>query len=293
MRDFYIELNSNGSRDVFSSNTNTNFRNRFASAINIPPHYECGLMELSYRCATETLNFNGKLELFDFLYEQPNKTYGKYHENVVIRKGYYANSQCLAIEINRVISRLIPRFAGKDIFGYDPISQTFFVNASQDMFCSIFIYGKLLFSLGIDDKQSPGQEEFVIAGTTKLRTSYIYEGQTRQFYDDQNEWTSDIPEFTNFEHLSQVGIVDTLCVYSDICTPLIHPDGNYPILRSCAIQGVADKRTIERFDIPHYLPVSRQYFEDIKIEIRDLWGNFIPLMSGFVRLKIHFRPRAL
>lgn len=293
MRDFYIELNSNGSKDVFSNNTNVNFRNRFASPISIPPHYEVGLAEFSYVPAIETLDYNGKLEVFDFLYEHPNKKYGKYHEDIKIRKGNYSSSQCLADEINSVIARLIPRFAGVAIFGYSAISQTFFVNASQEMFCSIFIYGKLLYSMGIIKNASPAQTEYIIAGSDKLQTSYIYKGQVRPFYDDTNAWTADAREYTHFEYLSQVGIVDTLCIYSDTTTPMIHADGNYSILRSCAVQGVPDKRTIERFDLPHYLPCARQYFEDINIQIKDLWGNFVRLMSGFVRLKLHFRPRSL
>jgi len=40
----------------------------------------------------------------------------------------------------------------------------------------------------------------------------------------------------------------------------------------------------------HYLPVTRNNFNSIKIDIRDVRGNHVPFSSGHSVVKLHFRP---
>ena len=289
-----MDLISSGSTDTYKENKNNYFRNHFGSPISVPPHFEVGLSEISYIPAIETLNFDGKIEIFDFLFKHDSTpvTYGKYYEDCTIKKGYYKDSQALAHEINSVIGRLVPRLALHPIFRYCPISQKFYVDAPVSLFCSIHVFGKLIYTLGITDDPNQSSDAYIIVGNDKKLLSYEYHGEIRKFYDDENEWESDLKGRTSADYLSQVAVVDTFHVYIDIIEPIIGPDGNFTIIRTCSIQD-SDKRVIERYESPHYMPLSKKYFDTITVAIKDLWGNGINFISGFSRLKLHFRPRAL
>ena len=144
MKSFYVELLSSASSHIYPSNKNNCWTNHFAQPIALEGHYEVALTEISLVPNVINVNFEGKLEIFDFLEQHSDGTYGKYYEDIAIKAGCYATSQEFADELNRVIGKTCPRLAGKKIFNYSKITQKFFVDISDDLFCTIFIYGRLL-----------------------------------------------------------------------------------------------------------------------------------------------------
>ena len=295
MRDFYVDLYSNASLDVFPLNTGSNFKNRFSGpALSIPPNFQCGLAEISYVNSFNTIDYDGKIDVFDFLHENKSNppTWGKYH-SIKIPKGHYASSKSLSDEINCRIAEKIPRLAGHELITYSTVTQKYTVNVTDELYCTLFIFSQLLYTLGATNNKHPSPADHIEFGHDKKKESYDYKGETRPFYDDENEWVTNKHGDNTFEHLSQVQVVDTFVIYSDLIEPQLSPLGSFQILRTCAIQNSSDIRVIERFDIPHYFTCSRNYFEDVSIRIADIWQRDISFISGFVQLKLHFRPQTL
>ena len=145
MRDFYVDLYSNASLDVFPLNTGSNFKNRFSGpALSIPPNFQCGLAEISYVNSFNTIDYDGKIDVFDFLHENKSDppTWGKYH-SITIPKGHYASSKSLSDEINCRIAEKIPRLAGHELITYSTVTQKYTVNVTDELYCTPigFCYG--------------------------------------------------------------------------------------------------------------------------------------------------------
>ena len=145
--------------------------------------------------------------------------------------------------------------------------------------------------MGATTEEKPGPETYVIFGNSKDKTGYVYKNEVRKFYDDENEWKSDKHGDNEFDHLSQVKVVDTLVVYSSVIELQLTSSGSFQILHTCEVPQGSDVRVTERFSIPHYLNCPQQYFEDITVKLLSLWKTEIPFISGFVRLKLHFKPQ--
>lgn len=294
MRDFYLELNSAGSANEFPGNKNYAWTNTFSDPITLYGTWECALTECSMVPSVQTLDYVGKIEIFDFLFVHPTTPpkYGRYIENVQISKGHYGRSQDLADEINRVIGKKVPRLEGKKIFHYSKITQKFYVDIPNSLYVSIFIFGQLLFTLGATKAEQVPDEDFVTIGHDKEKSFYMFDGQKRFFYDGQNEWKTNVHGESSFDYLSQLNIVDCYIIYSNLVAPTNTSEGHFSILRTCAIKhNDSDSRVIEIFTKPEYLPLSRNHFESISVQLNTVLGTHLPLQGGFVRLRLHFRPR--
>ena len=80
-------------------------------------------------------------------------------------------------------------------------------------------------------------------------------------------------------------------IYCDIASYSIVGDIEAPILRVCNITGKDNEMVRTIFTHPHYVPVARNEFETIEINIKDEIGRRIPFMHGKSIATLHFRPR--
>ena len=101
------------------------------------------------------------------------------------------------------------------------------------------------------------------------------------------------PRSKYFRFQSQMEQIDSFIIYTDIIEDQMMGDTFASLLRFCPINGVSDRRVVNGFNIPHYMPLRTRCIPEIQIQIRDLWNNFIKFQTGFVRLKLHFRKRQL
>ena len=131
-----------------------------------------------------------------------------------------------------------------------------------------------------------------IYGKTKNADFYMYNGQKRMFIHHET-YTSKVPRTMYFKYQSQMEQIDSFLIYSDIIEDQIMGDTYASLMRFCAINGDSDRRVVNGFDIPHYIPLRTRRIPEIKIQIRDLWDNFIKFQTGFIHLKLHFRKRQL
>ena len=110
----------------------------------------------------------------------------------------------MASALNAAVQRCVPRLKQKNLFNYSQVTQTFFIDIPNDLYVSIFVYGKLLNTLGIVNEPNPSQEDYIICGNKKDKLSYKYGKETRYFYNDENEWKSDAENLFYFQSLSLI-----------------------------------------------------------------------------------------
>ncbi|GFU46956.1 uncharacterized transposon-derived protein F54H12.3 [Trichonephila clavipes] len=82
-------------------------------------------------------------------------------------------------------------------------------------------------------------------------------------------------------------------VYSDIVQPVVVGHVEAPLLRVVRISGDDGDAVSAQYDRPHYVPVIRQSFHTIEIEIRLNSGDLLPFERGKVIVVLHFRMRQL
>ncbi|GIX80104.1 uncharacterized protein CEXT_104111 [Caerostris extrusa] len=82
-------------------------------------------------------------------------------------------------------------------------------------------------------------------------------------------------------------------VYSDIVQPVVVGHVEAPLLRVVRISGKDGDVINVLYDRPHYVPVIRQSFQTIEIEIRLNSGNLVPFERGKVIIVLHFRMRQI
>ncbi|GFW35958.1 uncharacterized protein TNCV_1927871 [Trichonephila clavipes] len=82
-------------------------------------------------------------------------------------------------------------------------------------------------------------------------------------------------------------------VYSDIVQPVVVGHVEAPLLRVVRISGDDGDAVSAQYDRPHYVPVIRQSFHTIEIEICLNSGDLLPFERGKVIVVLHFRMRQL
>ncbi|GFV96287.1 putative uncharacterized transposon-derived protein F54H12.3 [Trichonephila clavipes] len=80
---------------------------------------------------------------------------------------------------------------------------------------------------------------------------------------------------------------------SDIVQPVVVGHVEAPLLRVVRISGDDGDAVSAQYDRPHYVPVIRQSFYTIEIEIRLNSGDLLPFERGKVIVVLHFRMRQL
>ena len=86
---------------------------------------------------------------------------------------------------------------------------------------------------------------------------------------------------------------DVLFLYSDIVEPQIVGDVLAPLLRIIKVTGQDGEVVLNKFDRPHYLPVSRKMIDTLEIVIRTRTGDLTPFERGRSYVKLHFRQKYL
>jgi hypothetical protein len=84
-------------------------------------------------------------------------------------------------------------------------------------------------------------------------------------------------------------------IYSDIIEHQFVGDSFSPLLRTVSVpNNLRYGDTINHNYIqPHYVPVSRNNFDNIEIDIRSDTGDAIHFLTGKVVVKLHFKPKTI
>lgn len=82
-------------------------------------------------------------------------------------------------------------------------------------------------------------------------------------------------------------------VYCDLVEPQIVGDIQAPLLKIVSVEGKDGEIVNVQYTRPYYLPVIRQHFQTIQIDMRLHSGNLVPFERGKVTLILHFRMRQI
>lgn len=82
-------------------------------------------------------------------------------------------------------------------------------------------------------------------------------------------------------------------LYCDLVEPQIIGNVHAPLLKIVTVEGNDGEIVNAHYTRPFYLPVIRQHFQTIHIDIRLHSGNLVPFERGKVFLTLHFRLRQI
>lgn len=82
-------------------------------------------------------------------------------------------------------------------------------------------------------------------------------------------------------------------VYCDLVEPQIVGDVQAPLLKVVKVEGKDGEMINASYTRPYYVPVIRQHFQSIQIDIRLHSGDLVPFERGKVYIVLHFRLRQI
>ena len=80
-------------------------------------------------------------------------------------------------------------------------------------------------------------------------------------------------------------------IYCDIVEYGIVGDTLAPCIRCLPIMPTDDSPVVIRFESPHYIPVEKNVFSTIQVEIANDNGEEVRFYDGVAIIKLHFRPK--
>lgn len=91
------------------------------------------------------------------------------------------------------------------------------------------------------------------------------------------------------------GGVHSIYCYCDIIRNINIGDTTAPVLAVINYKGEVGDRNLKLIEYepknPIYIPVSKNIFDNIKVELRTKTGLYYPFSAGEVLLLVHIRPR--
>ena len=78
-------------------------------------------------------------------------------------------------------------------------------------------------------------------------------------------------------------------VYTDIIKSEYHGDVVVPVLHTVTVKGKHGSYVSKNVERPHYVPLNKNIFDTISINIRDEVGDLVAFEHGKVIITLHFR----
>lgn len=291
-KDFHILLSSDdSSSESFTNNNMNNFTNLLVHPVFTMKHMKCAL--LSYTFFNTVNNYEDRKDsimIFDFLFENPNKKYGKLYK-LRMRSGYYESPEKFESSLNEAVKQCkIKRLNGKQIFSYDHINQKFSISQLKNNYLSILVRGFSISILGLGIKKENDSEHFVILGMSKLR-SYYYYNHEKRYFSLRKRWKSDSAFGGQAPYVPVLSSLDTLTVECNMLTPYIFGNNYCQILKTFEVDR--DEKSIGRyivkeFNFPVYHEIKNESIRFIQITSKDSYGKFVKFSQGKVIVHLHF-----
>ena len=252
MNQFYVVLPSDSSMDFFPENTVAHFKTKLAKRICTDGDYEVAITELIY-----------PMKAHKFMLKDPLVVRTKQRDRAgyftwELKSGDFKDASALAEILNGELIEKLEKAHGirtvvRPVFRYDAEKGYWNFQFKSTM--------------AMDDgsvKQVSWRPERV-----GLQRDFIY------FLTESFKPTE----------------LYLMYIYSDIVSPHLVGDVQTPLLRVVAVKGERDEMVTVTFDKPYYLPVSRQDFDQIEINLNTELGTPMPFTGGKSTVVLHFRPR--
>lgn len=254
MKEFYITLISNSSLDLYPENKPNSFKIQLPRKVSIPENTVVALAEIQYQY--NFFNVNVENNSFSFCYGE-DIGYG------VIEPGFYKS-------VTEIVQAVLEQT--KDCFGewlkYDNLANKVKIIKNGNSEKSEII-----------DNLSQSNLTFVFHGVLALQLGFVPGENVFK-----NNHSTNVGSF-------HFGIPDQMFVYCDIIEPQIVGYESTQIIKivntthSEVNFGTPCHRDFHRL---HYVPVMKNEFDTIEVNIRDITGKLFPFRHGIVTVKLHF-----
>lgn len=253
MTHFHVTLPSDGSLDTYPENTTSRFTIKLADRIEVDGEYEVGLSEFIY--PHTWFNFDNSHEQYWFgVRIGPNEL-----KKFSLKRGFYADGVAFATDLNRQVARAlmdIPHISVMIRFTFNPSTLKMSISGNGGIgwfFVSHELMKFLGFPAGWPTRPKPHM--------TARNLMDLNKGKNLMF------------------------------IYCDAAAYSIVGDVETPLLRVCNLSGKDGEYARTIYTHPHYVPLARNNFETIEINITDEMGRPIPFMHGKAMVTLHFRPK--
>lgn len=274
---FYITLPSTASMDIYPENAVSHFTTRLQKPLDLSGRWAVGLCEISMPSKWDNVSDKAIMR-FSFARDELDETLTATGKKIVetytckVKPGFYETPQQLIQELNYAWTCMyleIPKRSrphpqdGYNIFTYDNLN-------------NVIRFTKQVTDLGVPSEIFISMDLALILG--------IGEGR--------NVWES-LTSSTRRRPINLNIMAPHVYLYSDICeyVPVGHTLS--PLLRIIPMASYIGNSRLNdithTYDKPHYINLSRQYIEQIHIDLRDELGQYIAFASGKSIIKLHLR----
>ena len=285
--DFQITLPSNSSNEIFPDNKPNSFKTNLAFPLELDGDWEVAIIDIQY-----PHNWNNVLEgelitfiegcydesgrvtsgpLFDLVQQNIRKTKDFKSArvwHVSIQPGYYQSVKDIG---ERIVQKSKVEYSRSRVsvdppeepigcqldYHFDPVHQQSTFECPRTIMC------------------------FEKTDTLLQKMGFKPVGETDRYFFFPLTVRSTMP--TYMESFT------SLYVYSDIILPQLVGDAYVKLMGVVPIIGNFGQTSHWGFNPPYYLPISRGYISSIEIELRTDTGDLLPVRSGKVVCRLHFR----
>lgn len=274
--DFYVTLCSNVVNEN-TENTIANFVTQLPAPLCLDASWRVGLSEIHYTNSWWNLRYDNHL-VITTVFSDPGTIYSS---EINLPAGRYFDIQSVISEINGLV-----RFAKQENVATPPtlslneLTQRVclrYGKSKKDQFLTLRLGQELSDLLGISAGwQSKNQQSIVNMNGTRI-------GQVSTYNIEEDE-------FEAKRSYDMAGGIHSLFVYSDCVDYSIVGDTKAQVLRMTHIPSDSRFGTsvVDRYENPHYLPLSTKEIHSIEIHIKDDCNETVRFEFGRVKAVLHF-----
>ena len=253
MSHFYITLPSDGSKDVFPSNTAAIFKTKLATPISLVGEWDVALYEIHYKRVWNVIN---PIDA-EIVYEFKTSSGESHRASVYLYLGYYSTIDEVVASVNNIflILKGNQKLERVPAFEYNIRKRRTYIDLKSGE--SLHLKPKLAAMLGIS-------------------TNPVYSGNDSIKYHGADLFNLD-------------ETIHTLYVYCDIIENMPVGGDELPLLRTVGVDAKHGEIVRKTYDNPMYVPVRIKKFDTIEMNIRANTDEYNPFQQSRSEVILHFR----
>jgi len=255
MSHFYITLPSDGSKNIFPSNSAANFKTRLATPLSLVGEWDVALYEIHYKRLWNVINPIDAEIIYEF--KTTTEDSSTQQARLYLYQGYYSTIEEVVTSLNSLFNNLktAQKLVRVPTFGYNSRKKKFHVDLQPGE--SLHFKPKLAAMLGITTNP-------IHCGIESIK----YHGE----------------DLFNLDET-----IHTLYVYCNIIENMPVGSDETPLLRIVGVDAKQGEIIRKTYDNPMYVPVRIKKFDTIEIDIKSNTGEHVPFQHSKSEVILHFR----
>ena len=254
-----MTLPSDGSKDIFPSNSDFSFKTRLATPISLVGEWDVALYEIHYKRLWHAINAIDAEIIFEINHSSTPDESSTHRASLYLYLGYYTTIEEVVQALSDIFNKFksAQKLARVPTFGYISRKRKIFIELQAGE--SLQFKPKLASMLG-------------------LTTNPIHCGNESRKHQGE--------ELVNVDR-----IIHTLYVYCNIIENMPVGGSETPLLRIVGVGTKHGEIVRTTYDNPMYVPVRIKKFDTIEIDIKTNTGEHVPFQNSRSEVILHFRKR--